>query len=55
MTRAFGQSIPYSSLIPLADLMNHNNYTTTSHLVNKKLELEDEDDDETDCSYLKKK
>ena len=53
-TRTFGQSIPYVSLIPLSDLLNHSNYTLTSGIVNKKLELE-EDDDDDECSYKKKK
>ena len=30
MTRSFGYCIPSTSLIPFADLMNHNNYTITS-------------------------
>jgi hypothetical protein len=39
-TRAFGWSLPSTSLIPLADSLNHNNDYVTHMLVDTKLELE---------------
>lgn len=38
MTRCFGWSLPSTSLVPFADMLNHSNEATTYFLVNKKFE-----------------
>ena len=38
MTRCFGWSLPSTSLVPFADMLNHSNEATTYYLVNKKFE-----------------
>ena len=56
MTRAFGYSLPSTSMIPLADLMNHNNNTTTSSMILTKFEIDGKNDSvKTDSGYLIKK
>ena len=39
-TRCFGEGVDSTSLIPMAEMLNHNNVDTTSELVNTKLHLE---------------
>lgn len=62
-TRCFGGGLPYSSLIPIADFINHSNgptlyfYGSESDLVPDSIDLceEDADDnliDESDCIHL---
>lgn len=41
MTRCFGYNTPGTSLIPLADLMNHNCEATDHQLINIKREQSD--------------
>ena len=42
MTRCFGWSLPSTSLVPLADLLNHNYEMVTHYIINKKLEIQGE-------------
>ena len=46
MTRCYGWSLPSTFLIPFADLMNHHNYATTHYMVNKKIEIENNEVDD---------
>lgn len=39
MTRCFGWTLPSTSLVPMADMLNHSNINpSTYHLINKSIE-----------------
>lgn len=42
MTRVFGWSLPSTSLIPFADMLNHGIYAATHYVIHKKMEVDTE-------------
>ncbi len=43
-TRCFGWGLPYTSMIPMADNLNHKDVSITSEVVNKSLHVEANED-----------
>lgn len=51
MSRCFGWSLKSTSMIPIADFLNHSNVACTHYVVHRKLE----DTDQKHLQYIHKK
>ena len=53
-TRNFGYSIPSTSIIPMADMMNHSDIEVWHELFNKSLHLQDKNSESyyTRCKFM---